>query len=230
MAAPWGRAVAAALDRARVPLAIAAPARPYRAAPLRRGAGRGPGPADPADLRAAARRFGRLGEAAAVPAWRLWPDPERLRAAEEEEREWDPPLREVEAALDRREREEARRREERRQLVARSLAAMPARVSAWRQERAQARERARQEAARRQRLLAEAGLGGPPRPGTPPRGSPQAQALLQDLERRQRQEEKRRRRQVREEAARSAMAAAEAAAASRPPPRAPPESTGAVSS
>ncbi|KAM6111683.1 large ribosomal subunit protein mL64 [Phoenicopterus ruber ruber] len=228
MAAPLGRVVAAALGQARASLAIAAPARPYRAAPLRRGTGRAP--ADPADLRAAARRFGRLGEASAVPAWRLWPDPEQLRAAEAEEREWDPPLREVEAALDRREREEARRREERQQLVARSLAAMPARVSAWRQERAQARERVRQEAARRQRLLAEAGLGGPLRPGAPPRGSPQAQALLQDLEQRQRREEKRRRRQEREEAARSAMAAAEAAAASRPPPGAPPDSTGAVSS
>ncbi|XP_074881155.1 LOW QUALITY PROTEIN: large ribosomal subunit protein mL64 [Buteo buteo] len=227
MAAPWGRALAA-LGRARASLAIAVPARLYRAAPLRRRRGPAPAPSDPADLRAAARRFGRLGEAAGVPAWRLWPDPERLRAAEAEEREWERPLREMEAALDRREREEARRREERQQLVARSLAAMPARVSAWRQERAQARERAQQEAERRQRLLAEAGLGGAPRPGTPARGSPQAQALLQDLERQQRREEKRRRRQEREEAARSAMAAAEAAAASRPPPGATPQSAGTV--
>ncbi|KAM9251606.1 large ribosomal subunit protein mL64 [Cariama cristata] len=227
MAAPLGRALAAALGRTRASLAIAAPVRPYRAAPLRRRTG--PAPADPADLRAAARRFGRLGEASAVPVWRLWPDSEGLRAAEAEEREWEPPLREVEAALDRREREEARRREERQQLVARSLAAMPARVKAWRQERAQARERARQDAARRQRLLAEAGLGGT-RPGTPSRSSPQAQALLQDLEQRQRREEKRRQRQERAEAARSAMAAAEAAAAARPPPGAPPEGTGGVSS
>ncbi|XP_075581233.1 large ribosomal subunit protein mL64 [Pelecanus crispus] len=221
MAAPVGRALTAALGRARLSLAIAAPARPYRAAPLRPRPG--PAPADPADLRAAARRFGRLGEAAAVPVWRLWPDPERLRAAEAEEREWDPPLREVEAALERREREEARRREERQQRIAQSLAAMPARVSTWRQERARARERARQDAARRQRLLAEVGLGGLPRAGASPRSGPQAQALLQELERRQRREEKRRRRQEQEEAARSAMAAAEAAAASRPRP----ESTGA---
>ncbi|XP_064293308.1 large ribosomal subunit protein mL64 [Phalacrocorax carbo] len=228
MAAPLGRALAAALGQARVSLAIAAPARPYRAAPLRRGSG--PAPADPADPRAAARRFGRLGEAAAVPAWRLWPDPEQLRAVEAEEREWNPPLREMEAALDRREQEEARRRAERQQLIASSLAAMPARVSAWRQERAQAREKARQEAARRQRLLAEAGLAGPSRAGTPRRGSPQAQALLQDLEQRQRREEKRRQRQERVEATRSAMAAAEAAAASRPHPGALPEGRGADSS
>ncbi|XP_074785994.1 large ribosomal subunit protein mL64 [Athene noctua] len=227
MAAPTGRGLAALLARAS--LGIAAPARPYRAAPLRRGTGQGLSPADPADPRAAARRFGRLGEASAVPVWRLWPDPEQLRAAEAEEREWDPPLREVEAVLDQREREEAQRREERQQLVARSLAAMPARISAWRQQRAQARERARQEVARRQRLLAEAGLGGPSRPGTPPRDSARAQALLEDLERRERREEKRRQRQEREEAARSAMAAAEAAAASRPPPGAPPEGAGAPS-
>ncbi|KAM6100917.1 large ribosomal subunit protein mL64 [Pterocles gutturalis] len=220
MAAPLWRA----LGRARGSLAIAAPARRYRAPPLRRR----PGLAleDPADPRAAARRFGRLGEASGVPAWRLWPDPEQLRALEAEEREWEPPLREMEAELNRREQEEARRREERQQLVARSLAAMPARISAWREERARARERAREEAARRQRLLAEAGLGGGSgRPGTPPRGGAQAQALLQELERRQRREEKRRRRQEREEAARSAMAAAEAAAAARPPPGALPDTT-----
>uniref|UniRef100_A0A8C4TVF3 Uncharacterized protein n=2 Tax=Falco TaxID=8952 RepID=A0A8C4TVF3_FALTI len=108
---------------------------------------------------------------------------------------------------------------------------MPARISAWQQERAQARERARQEAARRQRLLAEAGLaGGPSSRGTPRRDSPQAQVLLQDLERQQRREEKRRQRQERQEAARSALAAAEAAAASQPPPGAPTKTPGTVSS
>ncbi|XP_042649418.1 growth arrest and DNA damage-inducible proteins-interacting protein 1 [Tyto alba] len=217
MATPLQRGLVAALGRARASLVIAAPARSYRAAPLRRGRGAA-APANPADLREAARRFGRLGDAAQVPVWRLWPDPERLRALQAEEREWDPPLREVEAVLDQREREEARRREERQQLVARSLAAMPERVNAWRQERARARERAREEAARRQRLLAEAGLGGPHRPGTAPHSSPRVQEMLKELEQRQRREEKRRRREEREAAARDAMAAAEAAAASRPPP------------
>ncbi|XP_051496695.1 LOW QUALITY PROTEIN: growth arrest and DNA damage-inducible proteins-interacting protein 1 [Apus apus] len=221
MAAPLRPALAAALGRARVSAPVTAPARLYRAAPLRRRAG--PAPADPEDLRAAARRFGRLGDASGVPVWQLWPGPDRLRQLEEEEREWDPPLREVEAELDRREREEARRREERQQRVARSLAAMPARIQAWRQERERAREKARQDAARRQRLLAEAGLGGPPRPGPPPRGGPRAQELLQDLEKQQRREEKKRRRQERDEALRSALAAAEAAAAARAPPGAPPE-------
>ncbi|XP_040469244.1 growth arrest and DNA damage-inducible proteins-interacting protein 1 [Falco naumanni] len=225
MAAPWRRA----LGQVRAWPAIAAPLRPYRAAPLRRRLGPAPAAAD--DRRAAARRFGRLGEAAAVPLRQLWPDPEQLRAIVAEEREWEPSLQEMEAALERREREEARRRQERQQLVARSLAAMPARISAWQQERAQARERARQEAARRQRLLAEAGLaGGPSSRGTPRRDSPQAQVLLQDLERQQRREEKRRQRQERQEAARSALAAAEAAAASQPPPGAPTKTPGTVSS
>ncbi|NXU93630.1 G45IP protein, partial [Xiphorhynchus elegans] len=213
MAAPLVRALRA---RFAPPVPLPVPARPFRAAPLRRRLG--PAPADPEDLRAAARRFGRLGEASGVAAWRLWPSPEQLREAERDEREWDPPLRDVEAVLDRREREEARRREEREALVARSLAEMPARVAEWRRQRAQARERAQAEAARRQRLLAEAGLGGSPRAGTPGRGSARAQELLEELERRERREEKRRRRQEREEAARSALAAAEAAAAERPPP------------
>ncbi|XP_068524620.1 large ribosomal subunit protein mL64 [Anas acuta] len=222
MAAPALRGLALGLARAAVPV------RPYRAAPLRPRAVSRPLPGAE-ERRAEARRFGRLGEAAGVAAERLWPSPEELREREAEEREWEPALRDREAELERREREEAARREERQQLVARSLAAMPAAVAAWRQERAEARERSLREAARRQRLLAEAGarLGGPPRAG-----DPRAQALLQELERDERRQEKRRRRQEREEAARSALAAAEAAAASqRPPPggsgvgEAPPESS-----
>lgn len=198
------------------------PVRFYRAAPLRRRTG--PAPADPEDLRALSRRFGRLGEASGVPVWRLWPSPERLRELEEEEREWDPPLREVEAAVERREREEARKREERARAVSLSLASMPERIRAWREEREAARERARREAERRQNLLAQAGLSGtaPPRPGTPlSRGTPKTQEVLQELEKQQRKEEKRRRRQEREEELRRAVAAAEAAAASRAPPGAP---------
>ncbi|XP_036256034.1 growth arrest and DNA damage-inducible proteins-interacting protein 1 [Molothrus ater] len=223
MAAPLRRALLAlGPARSRLPEPVPVPVRPYRADPLRRRPG--PAPADPGDLRAAARRFGRLGEASGVPVWRLWPSPEQLREAEAEEREWDPPLREVEAVLEQREREEARRRKERAELVSRSLAAMPARVAAWRRDREAARERARADAARRQRLLAEAGLGALPRPGTPARGSARAQELLEDLEKQRRREEKRRRRQEREEAARRALAAAEAAAAARPLPGTAPES------
>uniref|UniRef100_A0A674HTE5 Large ribosomal subunit protein mL64 n=1 Tax=Taeniopygia guttata TaxID=59729 RepID=A0A674HTE5_TAEGU len=217
MAAPLRRALLAlGPARSRLPVPVPVPARPYRADPLRRRPG--PAPADPGDLRAAARRFGRLGEASGVAVERLWPSPEQLRELEAEEREWDPPLRDVEARLEQREREEEQ------ELVARSLAAMPARVTAWRREREAARERARSDAARRQRLLAEAGLGGLPRPGTPARASQRAQEALDELERRRRREEKRRRRQEREEAARSALAAAEAAAAARPLPGTPPES------
>nr|XP_031363527.1 growth arrest and DNA damage-inducible proteins-interacting protein 1 [Lonchura striata domestica] len=112
MAAPLRRALLAlGPARARLPVTVPVPARPYRADPPRRRPG--PAPADPGDLRAAARRFGRLGEASGVAAERLWPSPEQLREAEAEEREWDPPLREVEARLEQREREEARRRTER---------------------------------------------------------------------------------------------------------------------
>ncbi|XP_041325131.1 growth arrest and DNA damage-inducible proteins-interacting protein 1 [Pyrgilauda ruficollis] len=140
MAAPLRRALLAlGPARSRLPEPVPVPTRLYRADPLRRRPG--PAPADPGDLRAAARRFGRLGEAAGVPVWRLWPSPEQLREAEAEEREWDPPLREVEAVLDQREREEERRRKEREERQARSLAAMPARVAEWRRERAAARER-----------------------------------------------------------------------------------------
>lgn len=112
MAAPLRRALLAlGPARSRLPVPLPAPARPYRADPLRRRPG--PAPADPDNLQAAARRFGRLGDASGVAVWRLWPSPEQLRELEAEEREWDPPLRDVEAVLDQREREEARRRTER---------------------------------------------------------------------------------------------------------------------
>ncbi|XP_069738509.1 large ribosomal subunit protein mL64 [Phaenicophaeus curvirostris] len=196
-------------------LLAAAPARSYRAAPLRKQ--RGSFRPDPADPREAARRFGRFGAAAVGPEWRPWGDPEQLRRVEAEEREREAERRQREEAEERRLREEARRREERQARVARELAAMPGRIAAWREQRAQARAWAAAEAARRQRLLAQAGLGGP----RDAEGA-RAQALLQDLERQQRQDEKRRRRQERQEAARGAMAAAQAAAAPRPP-GAPPE-------
>ena len=86
--------------------------RPYRAAPLRRRV-RPPPLTDPEDQRAAAKRFGWLGAASGVAVERLWPSPERLREMEEEEREWCPSLREMEAALERKEQEERRLREER---------------------------------------------------------------------------------------------------------------------
>ncbi|XP_058717866.1 large ribosomal subunit protein mL64 isoform X2 [Poecile atricapillus] len=217
MAAPLRRALLAlGPARSRFPVSVPVPARPYRADPLRRRPG--PAPADPEDLRAAARRFGRLGEASGVAVWRLWPSPEQLREAEAEEREWDPALRDVEAELDRREREEARRRKEREDLQSRALAAMPARVAAWRREREAVRERAQADTERRQRLLAQAGLGGLPRAGTPGRAPGRAQEVLEELERQQRREEKRRRRQQREDEARSALAAAEEAAAALSPP------------
>ncbi|XP_010725678.2 growth arrest and DNA damage-inducible proteins-interacting protein 1 [Meleagris gallopavo] len=88
------------------------PVRFYRAAPLRRRLG--PPPlTDPENQREAAKHFGRLGAASGVAVERLWPSPERLREMEEEEREWCPSLREMEAALERKEREERRLREER---------------------------------------------------------------------------------------------------------------------
>lgn len=99
------------LGSGRVPRA-SGPVRPYRAAPLRRRV-RPPPLTDPEDQRAAAKRFGWLGAASGVAVERLWPSPERLREMEEEEREWCPSLREMEAALERKEQEERRLREER---------------------------------------------------------------------------------------------------------------------
>ncbi|RMB93806.1 hypothetical protein DUI87_29798 [Hirundo rustica rustica] len=161
MAAPLRRALLAlGPPRSRLPVPVPSPVRPYRAAPLRRRPG--PAPADPDDLRAAARRFGRLGEASGVAVWRLWPSPEQLREAEEEEREWDPPLRDVEALLDQREREEARRRKERAQEVLDNLERQQ------RREEKRRRRQEREEAARSALAEAEAAAAARPLPGVAP--------------------------------------------------------------
>ncbi|KAG9473111.1 large ribosomal subunit protein mL64 [Eleutherodactylus coqui] len=100
-----------------------------------------------------AKLYGRYGAASGVKPEQLWPSPVELRAAEEEEREWQPSLREMQQRLEAADRELERARREREQLIAANMAKMPKMVEDWRKAKKEARQKERDEKARKNRLL-----------------------------------------------------------------------------
>ncbi|KAH1175980.1 growth arrest and DNA damage-inducible proteins-interacting protein 1 [Mauremys mutica] len=206
MAAPMRRAWLGLL-RAAVPAA-----RSYHAPPPRRRAGGvyRPDPDDPLtpawQLEPAyeAKLYGRHGSASGVDPARLWPSPGKLQELEAEEREWFPGLREMEAALDKKEQEEERQRVEREKLIAANMAKMPQMIEDWRREKAARKEKEREDKARRERLLAEA----QERFGHKvDHRSSKFQELVQEMEKKQRKELKLKKKQLKEEAKKKAAAA-----------------------
>ncbi|XP_006262378.1 large ribosomal subunit protein mL64 [Alligator mississippiensis] len=208
MAAPMERACSWLLR-------AATPARGYRAGPLKYSLGGvyQPDPDDPStpkwQLQPAykAKMFGRYGSASGVDPARLWPSPEQLREMEAEEREWYPGLREMEAALDEKEREEKRQRVQREKLIKAKMAKMPQLIAEWQQEKAARKQQVKEEKAQRARLVAKAHehFGNKVNPS-----SPQFQELVQELDRKERKERKLLKKQQKE--------AAEQAAAKTPAP------------
>nr|XP_005281418.1 growth arrest and DNA damage-inducible proteins-interacting protein 1 [Chrysemys picta bellii] len=208
MAAPMRRAWQGLL-RAAVPAA-----RSYHALPPRRKPGGvyRPDPDDPLtpvwQLQPAyeAKLYGRHGSASGVDPARLWPGPEKLQELEAEEREWFPGLREMEAALDKKEQEEERQRVEREKLIAANMAKMPQMIEDWRREKAARKEKEREDKARRAKLLAEA----QERFGHKvDHRSAKFQELVQEMEKKQRKELKLKKKQLKEEAKKIAAAAAD---------------------
>ncbi|XP_075758485.1 large ribosomal subunit protein mL64 [Pelodiscus sinensis] len=214
--------MAAPMQRAWLGLLRAAAARSYHARPpprRQRGGVNRPDPDDPLvppwQLQPAyeAKLFARHGSVSGVDPARLWPSPERLREMEAEEREWFPGLREMEAALDKKEREEERLRVERENLIAANMAKMPQMIEEWRREKAARKEKEREDKARKERLLAEVqerfGHKVDPR-------STKFQELLQEMDKKQRKELKLKKKQLKEEARKQAADAATTAPESAP--------------
>ncbi|XP_048348203.1 growth arrest and DNA damage-inducible proteins-interacting protein 1 [Sphaerodactylus townsendi] len=194
--------------------------RAYNARPLRLRLGGVylPDPANPRtpawQLEAAyeAKLYGRHGAASGVDPARLWLSPEQLAEEEAEERELCPSLREMEAALDARERQEEAQRRSREELIASRMAKMPQMIADWRREKQERRAKELEEKARRERLLAEARerLG-----YNVDHRSPQFQEMVQEMEKTRRKELKLQKKQRREQVL--AKKAAEAAAAASQP-------------
>ncbi|KAH0628713.1 hypothetical protein JD844_010155 [Phrynosoma platyrhinos] len=201
-------------------LAVGGGARFYHAKPLKRQLGGvyRPDPGNPQtpawQLTAAfeAKLFGRYGAASGVNPARLWPTPEQLKEMEEEERSWYPSLREMEAALDAKEREAEAKARQREELIAAKMAKMPQMIAEWQQEKALRKAKELEEKEWRQRLLAEArerfGYNLDHR-------SPQFQEMVQEMEKARRKEQKLLKKQRREETL--AKKAAEGAAVTSAP-------------
>ncbi|XP_063787328.1 large ribosomal subunit protein mL64 [Pseudophryne corroboree] len=150
-----------------------------------------------------AKLYGRHGSASGVMPETLWPSREQLRAIEEEEKEWYPSLREMLEQLEAKEREELRQKQEREKLIAANMAKMPQMVEDWRRAKREVKQKAREEKARKERLLAQARE----KFGTNVDfHSPKFQELVKELEKEEKKKMKASKRKQKEEE-RAAMAA-----------------------
>ncbi|KAM4039906.1 large ribosomal subunit protein mL64 [Anomaloglossus baeobatrachus] len=138
------------------------PAASYHARPRRWGLGgiHKPDPNDPETKdwhkgpAYEAKLYGRHGSASGVNPEGLWPSPEQLRAIEADEKEWCPSLAEMQERLEATDRELARKQKERERLIAANMAKMPKMVEEWRRAKKEAKQKEREEKARKERLLA----------------------------------------------------------------------------
>ncbi|KAG8550544.1 hypothetical protein GDO81_024112, partial [Engystomops pustulosus] len=150
-----------------------------------------------------AKLYGRFGSASGVSPESLWPSPEQLQALEDEEKEWQPSLREMQERLEAKDRELEKTQRERERLIAANMAKMPKMVEEWRRAKKEAKQKARDEKARKERLLALArekfGIHVDFR-------SPKFQEMVKELEKEERKKMKALKKQQREEE-RAAMAA-----------------------
>ncbi|KAM3926071.1 large ribosomal subunit protein mL64 [Leptodactylus fuscus] len=101
-----------------------------------------------------AKLYGRHGSASGVRPESLWPSPEQLKAIEKEEKEWYPSLQEMLERLEAKDKEMLQKKRERERLIAANMAKMPKMVEEWRRAKKEARQKERDEKARKERLLA----------------------------------------------------------------------------
>ncbi|XP_075715146.1 large ribosomal subunit protein mL64 [Rhinoderma darwinii] len=164
-----------------------------------------------------AKLYGRFGSASGVNPENLWPSPQQLQDIEEEEKEWCPSLREMLDRLEATEKEELRKQTERKRLIAANLAKMPKMVEEWRRSKKEAKQKERDEKARKERLLAFArekfGVHVDSR-------SPKFQELMKELDKEEKKKMKALKKKQREEerAAVAAVLSAIPAAAKPAPP------------
>ncbi|KAE8619999.1 hypothetical protein XENTR_v10010055 [Xenopus tropicalis] len=152
-----------------------------------------------------AKLYGRHGDLSGVKPEGLWPSPEKLREIEEEEREWCPSLRDMLDNVEAKEREIERKKQEKERLIAANLAKMPKMVADWRREKREAKQKQRDEKARKERLMAIArdkfGLNVDSR-------SPKFQEMVKELEKEEKKKQKAMKRRLKEEALAAAPTAA----------------------
>lgn len=100
--------------------------------------------------------FGRYGSASGIDPASLWPSHEQLDNIITEENEWHPPLEVMLKNIKAKEKEETEKRLAKEKLIAANMAKMPQMIADWRKQKREAKEKLKEEKARRVRLLAEA--------------------------------------------------------------------------
>ncbi|XP_041942619.1 growth arrest and DNA damage-inducible proteins-interacting protein 1 [Alosa sapidissima] len=140
--------------------------------------------------------FGRYGSASGINPATLWPSPKQLDEIIAEEKQWHPSLEEMLQNVSAKDKELADKRAAREKLIAANMAKMPQMVANWRRETREAKEKKKEEKAKRDRLLAEArerfGYAMDPR-------SPKFQDMIKDIEKEEKKKRKLLKRRKREE-------------------------------
>ncbi|XP_028310999.1 growth arrest and DNA damage-inducible proteins-interacting protein 1 [Gouania willdenowi] len=103
-----------------------------------------------------AKLFGRYGSASGIDPVTLWPSAAQLEKMIAEEQQWHPPVEVMLRNIEAREEEETEKRLAKEKLIAENMAKMPKMIDDWRREKREAKQKLKDEKARRARLLAEA--------------------------------------------------------------------------
>ncbi|CDQ82001.1 growth arrest and DNA damage-inducible proteins-interacting protein 1-like [Oncorhynchus mykiss] len=140
--------------------------------------------------------FGRYGSSSGIDPAKLWPSHAQLEEMIAEEREWNPPLQVMLKNVEAKTQEANAKRLAREKLVAANMAKMPKMVADWRKEKREAKQKLKDEKARRERLLAEArerfGYAMDPR-------SPKFLEMVSEIEKEEKKKRKLMKRRLKEE-------------------------------
>ncbi|KAM9843319.1 large ribosomal subunit protein mL64 [Aulostomus maculatus] len=104
----------------------------------------------------ARKLFGRYGSVSGIDPATLWPSHEELDKIIAEEHEWQPPLEVLLKNVAAKENEKMEKRLAREKLIAEKMAQMPKMIADWRKEKRLTKQKAKEEHARREQLLAMA--------------------------------------------------------------------------
>ncbi|XP_058510390.1 large ribosomal subunit protein mL64 [Solea solea] len=103
-----------------------------------------------------AKLYGRYGSASGLDPARLWPSHGQLDNIITEEKEWQPSLEVMLKNIELKEKEETEKRQAKERLIAANMAKMPKMVADWRREKREAKQKQKDDKARREKLLAVA--------------------------------------------------------------------------
>ncbi|KAG7504323.1 growth arrest and DNA damage-inducible proteins-interacting protein 1 [Solea senegalensis] len=149
-----------------------------------------------------AKLYGRYGSASGLDPARLWPSHAQLDDIITEEKEWQPSLEVMLKNIELKEKEETEKRQAKERLIAANMAKMPKMVADWRRGKREAKQKQKEDKARREKLLAVArerfGYAVDPR-------SPKFLEMVAEIEKEDKKKKKLMKRMLKEEQAAAAV-------------------------